>query len=563
MKKILLTTLLVFWTASTIFAGEWVQNGDAWMYKDENGDFVTDTQKNIDGKLYFFDENGILLTGLQKIKNRYYYFNDDGTPKTETFVFNGSTYKVNPRGMIIDISENQFEALKDNVFASNTDNASTELTWNLDIANNLLNKYPLSKRMLRKMIEIKVGQENLTTDKVDWAMANAQVSYREQAIKCATEYLKIRNAIGNPANQKDIIKILEYELFEEQESKYAAESAYLATKSRDIAELRGALPDEILELESAYEKEMMYQIYGIGTSVLQGNNVKYGLCYDDGSDSQLKDYDKVMVEKRKQKGVEYAKKLCSEKWYISKKALIDRMKNYGFNGEDANYASFSSGINWATQAFKTAMVIKIKTPDIQKDSFIDELINYDFTQGEANAAIQRVYDAYPGGYIEQISDEEKIQKLIVAGFDRNEAEKILTNINSSMNEVAVVETQATQNINSNSIIVHGDVSEETNNKQAEIEALINNYLSQKNYSFNKVQIILQNDHNINMEDFNTVCRKMGIDDKVLAKRRAEELISNNLNNEKIILTTLGEERFGDKDVQVVIEELKQEGKIVN
>ena len=305
MKKVLLTTLLVFLTTSTIFAGEWGQNGDAWMYKDDNGEFVTDAQRKIGEKLYFFDENGILLTGLQKIKNRYYYFNDDGTPKTETFVFNGSTYKVNPRGMIIDISENQFEALKDNVFASNTDNASTELTWNLDIANNLLNKYPLSKRMLRKMIEIKVGQENLTTDKVDWAMANAQVSYREQAIKCATEYLKIRNAIGNHEKQKDIIKILEYELFEEQESKYAAESAYLATKSRDIAELRGALPDEILELESAYEKEMIYQIYGIGTSVLQGNNVKYGLCYDDGSDSQLKEYDKVMVEKRKQKGVEY------------------------------------------------------------------------------------------------------------------------------------------------------------------------------------------------------------------------------------------------------------------
>ena len=106
MKKLLLTTLLVFLTTSTIFAGEWVQNGDAWMYKDDSGEFVTDTQRKIYDKLYFFDENGILLTGLQKIKNRYYYFNDDGTPKTETFVFNGSTYKVNPRGMIIDISEN-------------------------------------------------------------------------------------------------------------------------------------------------------------------------------------------------------------------------------------------------------------------------------------------------------------------------------------------------------------------------------------------------------------------------------------------------------------------------
>ncbi|MBP3200098.1 MAG: hypothetical protein J6M39_00405 [Lachnospiraceae bacterium] len=563
MKKILLTTLLVFWTASTIFAGEWVQNGDAWMYKDENGDFVTDTQKNIDGKLYFFDENGNLLTGLQKIKNRYYYFNDDGTPKTETFVFNGSTYKVNPRGMIIDISENQFEALKDNVFASNTDNASTELTWNLDIANNLLNKYPLSKRMLRKMIEIKVGQENLTTDKVDWAMANAQVSYREQAIKCATEYLKIRNAIGNPANKKNIIEILEYELFEEQEAKYAAERAYLITNSRDIAELRGALPDEFAELKLAYENEMIYEVYGIGESVLQGHNEKYGLCYDDGNDNQLKDYDRVMIEKRKQKGIEYEKKQCSEKWYISKKALIDKMKNYGFNGEDAMYASNSSGISWAAQAFKTAMVIKIKTPDIQKEGFIDELENYEFTEGEAKSAVQRVFDAYPGGYIENITDEEKIQKLVMAGFERAEAEKILSNINSVMNEKVVMQTQPTQNIQSSNMIQHNVVSAETNQKLTEIKDLINNYLAQQTYSEEKLQIKLQNEHNISMEDFQKICRDMGIDWKEMTKKRVKELIANNIKQEFVIINYLNEERFNERVITTVIQEMKEAGEIIN
>lgn len=561
MKKILLFLIFVLFAVNITFAGEWIKSGDAWMYQDDNGDFVKDGEKSIDGKLYYFDEDGSMMTGLQKIGSGYYYLNEDGTPKAEPFVFNGVNYEVNPRGKIINISEAQFQALKDNVFAGNTYNASTELTWNLDIANNLLNKYPLSKRLLRLMLEIKVGQENLTTDKIDWAMASVQANFKEQAVKCAKEYLQIRNALGIPLDRNDLIDILKFELFAENEAKYGVEIAYNDTRSRDIEQLNGALLDEIAEIELAYEKEMRFEIYGIGTSVIAGNTEKYGLCIDDGTGGALKDYDKAMYEKRKLKGIEFAKKLCKEKWSISKGNLIERLKLEGYNSDIAQYVSNNSDINWPAQAFKTAMVIKIKNPDIDRESFEEELIGYGFTKGEANSTVQRTYDAYLGS--NKLTDEEKIEKLMVSGFDRLEAEKVLKNITAAENEVIVVQTQSSRNNESSNVIGQGVVSAESANKEAKIIEMINNYMSQQTYSEKALQLKLQNEHNITLEEFKKIYKNMGINWKDITKKRAEEIIASGANNERLLKSQLDDEKFDDILIQKVIEELQAEGKLSN
>lgn len=424
--------------------------------------------------------------------------------------------------------------------------------------------YPLSKRALRMMLEIKVGQEKLTTDKIDWAMASVQVDYKEQAVKCAKAYLQIRNSLGIPSDINDLINILQFELFEEKEAKHGAGIAYNETKSRDIGGLNGALKEEIAELKLAYEREMKYEVYGIGTSVINENVEKCGLSRNDGTEVELKKYDNEMYEKRKAKGVEYAKKTCNEKWYISKKVLIDLLKKQGYDSDIAQYASNNSNISWAAQAFKTAMVIKIETPNIDKENFVEELLGYDFTKGEANAAVQKVYDADPGGFIENVTDEDKIQKLMISGFDRLEAEKVLNSIKNTNNEVIVVQTQSNQNsITSSNVIEQAVVSAEKTEKETEIIALINSYMAQQTYSEKKLQIKLQNEHNITIEEFKKICDKMGINWKDVTKKREEELVASNGNNGKIIVTLLAEEGFDDKDIQTVTEELSNEGKVIN
>lgn len=51
--------------------------------------------------------------------------------------------------------------------------------------------------------------------------------------------------------------------------------------------------------------------------------------------------------------------------------------------------------------------------------------------------------------------------------------------------------------------------------------------------------------------------------RVWQKKRIEELINDNLYNEKTIVTKLVEEKFRDKDIESAIEDLKKEGKITS
>lgn len=94
MKKRFLTiisVLLIMMLANVVFAGEWVQGGDKWKYKDDDGSFLTSTWKVLQVgasgyETYYFDENGYMVTGLKRIDGEVYAFNDDGTMKSKSKV---------------------------------------------------------------------------------------------------------------------------------------------------------------------------------------------------------------------------------------------------------------------------------------------------------------------------------------------------------------------------------------------------------------------------------------------------------------------------------------------
>lgn len=79
MKKRFLTAaisaMLVIGTAITSFAGQWVQEGNNWKYRNDNGSYV-DNWQWIDGKSYYFDQSGNLLTNTTTPDN--YTVNADG-----------------------------------------------------------------------------------------------------------------------------------------------------------------------------------------------------------------------------------------------------------------------------------------------------------------------------------------------------------------------------------------------------------------------------------------------------------------------------------------------------
>lgn len=66
MKRLAICTaavLLSMTVSIPAFAGSWQQNGSGWWYQNNDGSWPTNTWQWIDGKCYYFDENGYMLAG--------------------------------------------------------------------------------------------------------------------------------------------------------------------------------------------------------------------------------------------------------------------------------------------------------------------------------------------------------------------------------------------------------------------------------------------------------------------------------------------------------------------
>lgn len=61
--KVLVTTMALMVSMSiTAFAGEWKQDAIGWWYQNDDGSYPINGWQTIDGKDYYFDENGYMLT---------------------------------------------------------------------------------------------------------------------------------------------------------------------------------------------------------------------------------------------------------------------------------------------------------------------------------------------------------------------------------------------------------------------------------------------------------------------------------------------------------------------
>ena len=81
--------LLAIGASMTSFAATrgWVNEGDAWYYYDNSGDYVTDKWKSYNGNYFYLGDDGYMLTNeLIEYKDNYYYVDANGAMVKNTWV---------------------------------------------------------------------------------------------------------------------------------------------------------------------------------------------------------------------------------------------------------------------------------------------------------------------------------------------------------------------------------------------------------------------------------------------------------------------------------------------
>lgn len=98
--------------------GVWISNSVNWKYRDKSGKMISNSFAKIDGKVYSFDEYGIMrtgwhliqknwyyfeasgsmITGWKKIADEWYYFFDDGIMANHPVTVNGKLYNIEATG---------------------------------------------------------------------------------------------------------------------------------------------------------------------------------------------------------------------------------------------------------------------------------------------------------------------------------------------------------------------------------------------------------------------------------------------------------------------------------
>ncbi len=78
-----------------------VKNGDKTQFYDVTGHLVKSSWINIEGKWYYFDEQGLMITGWLIKENEWYYFGNDGIMKDSQWVnIEGKWYYFNDSGIM-------------------------------------------------------------------------------------------------------------------------------------------------------------------------------------------------------------------------------------------------------------------------------------------------------------------------------------------------------------------------------------------------------------------------------------------------------------------------------
>ncbi|MCI6061712.1 MAG: MBL fold metallo-hydrolase [Dorea sp.] len=122
---------------------EWLSSGGRWWYRHGDGSYTRSGWESIDGKYYYFDSEGWMVTGWQKsngfwyyllesgemycsgwkvIRQKWYYFEESGKMMTGWFPWNGQTYYLKQDGAMAKdwnyIDGNYYYFYSDGVMAS-------------------------------------------------------------------------------------------------------------------------------------------------------------------------------------------------------------------------------------------------------------------------------------------------------------------------------------------------------------------------------------------------------------------------------------------------------------
>lgn len=103
--SLLLTCIMTMGISTTAFAAGWIQNGGYWWYQNEDGSFVQNSSKFIDGRLYHFDGNGHrIASGYEQN-----YASDEALYRA--FISQQFAGKENVRVALADLTHNGHEEL--------------------------------------------------------------------------------------------------------------------------------------------------------------------------------------------------------------------------------------------------------------------------------------------------------------------------------------------------------------------------------------------------------------------------------------------------------------------
>ncbi len=98
MVMCLATLMLTLSFAGTIFAGQWMKDDTGWWYRYSSGNYVQENWECIDGKWYYFNDVGYMVTDT--IVNGY-YIGKDGAMLVNTTTDGGIRIGENGRKAII------------------------------------------------------------------------------------------------------------------------------------------------------------------------------------------------------------------------------------------------------------------------------------------------------------------------------------------------------------------------------------------------------------------------------------------------------------------------------
>ncbi|MBQ3665118.1 MAG: peptidoglycan-binding protein [Lachnospiraceae bacterium] len=109
----------------------WNKKDGKWYYYDTNGKMVTDWY-DISGNKYYFDDSGIMKTGWKKINGKWYYFNSSGVMKTGWLKLGTNYYYLKDDGSMAEdewVVNRKYYVDKNGVWDQNPKTINAVGTW--------------------------------------------------------------------------------------------------------------------------------------------------------------------------------------------------------------------------------------------------------------------------------------------------------------------------------------------------------------------------------------------------------------------------------------------------